>query len=137
MAELLLRGAQTVGELRGRAARMEPIKDLTQLQPVLDSLLAKRLVIRLTPSGRGSVVTHGLYLEQEMEKVRREASAMHIDESSRDAPTTTAASRLAEDSLAEELRELRDEVAALRAELEATAGQLRQDIDALNQQLGN
>ena len=28
MAELLLRGSQTVGELRGRAARMEPIKDL-------------------------------------------------------------------------------------------------------------
>src|SRR5262249_31356797 len=31
MAELLLRGAQTVGELRGRAARMEPIKDLGEL----------------------------------------------------------------------------------------------------------
>ena len=31
MAELLLRGAQTVGELRGRAARMEPIKDLRRI----------------------------------------------------------------------------------------------------------
>src|SRR5215831_1032456 len=28
MAELLLRGAQAMGELRGRAARMEPIEDL-------------------------------------------------------------------------------------------------------------
>ena len=28
MAELLLRGAQTIGELRGRAARMEPITAL-------------------------------------------------------------------------------------------------------------
>src|SRR5215468_2127764 len=28
MTELLLRGAQAVGELRGRAARMEPIPDL-------------------------------------------------------------------------------------------------------------
>ena len=36
MAELLLRGSQTVGELRGRAARMEPIKGLTELQPILD-----------------------------------------------------------------------------------------------------
>ena len=44
MAELLLRGAQTVGELRGRAARMEPIKDLADLRPVLDSLVAKGLV---------------------------------------------------------------------------------------------
>jgi uncharacterized protein YceH (UPF0502 family) len=29
MAELLLRGSQTEGELRGRAARMEPIADVT------------------------------------------------------------------------------------------------------------
>src|SRR5688572_27827781 len=40
MAELLLRGAQTVGELRGRAARMEPIADLPALRPILDSLQA-------------------------------------------------------------------------------------------------
>ena len=76
MAELLLRGAQTVGELRGRAARMEPIKGLTELQPVLDALLAKRLIQYLTPPGRGSVVTHTLYLDREMDKVRREAAAM-------------------------------------------------------------
>ncbi len=41
MAELLLRGAQTEGELRGRAARMEPISDLAALRPVLDSLRAR------------------------------------------------------------------------------------------------
>jgi uncharacterized protein YceH (UPF0502 family) len=75
MAELLLRGTQTVGELRGRAARMEPIKDLAELQPTLDSLRAKGLVVYLTPPGRGSIVTHALYLEHEMEKVRREAGA--------------------------------------------------------------
>src|SRR4029077_12139674 len=51
MAELLLRGAQTVGELRGRAARMEPIKDLGELRPVLDALEAKRLITYLTPPG--------------------------------------------------------------------------------------
>ena len=75
MAELLLRGAQTVGELRGRAARMEPIKDLAELRPVLDSLRAKGLVVFLTPEGRGAIVTHTLYQEREMEKVRREAAA--------------------------------------------------------------
>ena len=32
MTELLLRGAQTVGELRGHAARMEPIADLAALR---------------------------------------------------------------------------------------------------------
>jgi len=69
MAELLLRGAQTVGELRGRAARMEPIADLAALRPVLDSLKAKKLVVALTPEGRGHVVTHGLYRPEELKKV--------------------------------------------------------------------
>ena len=70
MTELLLRGDQTVGELRGRAARMEPIADLAALQPVLDSLTAKRLVIGLTPQGRGHVVTHALCKPRELEALR-------------------------------------------------------------------
>jgi uncharacterized protein YceH (UPF0502 family) len=68
MAELLLRGTQTEGELRGRAARMEPIADVAALRPVLDALKAKRLVVSLTPTGRGHTVTHNLYEPQEMEK---------------------------------------------------------------------
>src|SRR5581483_4994519 len=75
MTELLLRGAQTVGELRGRAARMEPIADLAALRPVLDSLRAKGLVLALSPEGRGQVVSHALYQPQELEKVRRELAA--------------------------------------------------------------
>src|SRR5262249_19657021 len=62
MAELLLRGSQTVGELRGRAARMEPIKDLGELRPTLDALEKKGLIVYLTPHGRGCIVTHTLYL---------------------------------------------------------------------------
>src|SRR6185295_3657374 len=61
MAELLLRGAQTEGELRGRAARMEAIADLNALRPVLQSLRAKGLVISLSPEGRGHIVSHALY----------------------------------------------------------------------------
>ena len=70
MAELLLRGSQTEGELRGRAARMEPIADVAALRPVLESLKNKRLVISLTSLGRGHIVTHNLYEPQEMEKQR-------------------------------------------------------------------
>jgi uncharacterized protein len=70
MTELLLRGDQTVGELRGRAARMEPIADLAALQPVLDSLKTKGLVASLTPEGRGQVVTHSLYRPRELESLR-------------------------------------------------------------------
>ncbi|QDT75287.1 DUF480 domain-containing protein [Lacipirellula limnantheis] len=72
MAELLLRGAQTLGELRGRAARMEPIKDIGELGPIVERLRAKNLLIFLTPPGRGGVVTHNLYQPQELAKVRAE-----------------------------------------------------------------
>ncbi|NLE38020.1 MAG: DUF480 domain-containing protein [Pirellulaceae bacterium] len=70
MAELMLRGAQTEGELRGRAARMEPIAGLPELRPVLDSLKKKGLVIPLTPEGRGHVVTHALHPPRELEKLQ-------------------------------------------------------------------
>ena len=51
MAELLLRGEQTIGELRGHASRMEPIPDLNALRPILESLEQKQLVVMLTPAG--------------------------------------------------------------------------------------
>src|SRR3954465_13773491 len=89
MAELLLRGAQTVGELRGRAARMEPIKDLHDLQPTLDSLEKKGLIIYLSPPGRGSVLSHALYLDREMDKVRREADAVQAAAPASEVPQET------------------------------------------------
>src|SRR5262245_1186992 len=66
LAELLLRGAQTVGDLRARAARMEPIADLAELRPIVEGLLARNLMIALTPPGRGQVVTHNLYPPEEL-----------------------------------------------------------------------
>src|SRR5918994_6764617 len=75
MTELLLRGAQTLGELRGRAARMEPIKDVGELQPIVDRLRQKGLLIYLTAPGRGGVVTHNLYQPQELAKLRSEQGA--------------------------------------------------------------
>lgn len=47
MAELMLRGAQTPGELNQRAARMAPIETLQQVHVTLDSLMALGLVVRL------------------------------------------------------------------------------------------
>ena len=70
MTELLLRGAQTEGDLRTRASRMEPLTDLAALQVNLDSLQAKDLIVYLTPPGvrRGVVVTHNLHPAKELER---------------------------------------------------------------------
>lgn len=73
MAELLLRGAQSEGDLRSRASRMEPIPDLPTLRTLLKSLMDKGLVLAVTPEGRGQIFAHALYQPQELEKVYREA----------------------------------------------------------------
>lgn len=74
MTELLLRGEQTLGELRARAARMEPIPDLGALQTIFQSLLAKKLVRELTPPGRGQLVSHNLYKDRELPELQAAAT---------------------------------------------------------------
>jgi uncharacterized protein len=129
MAELLLRGEQTLGELRARASRMEPIPGLTELQPILQSLLQKKLVISLTPPGRGQVVAHALYQPQELDAVRARVLAAGpaafaagddtADDSGGPAkPRVPSASREASDALRAELDALREEVAQLRQRVE-------------------
>src|SRR5436309_10258098 len=70
MAELLLRGAQTLGDLRTRAARMEPIPDLPALKPIVGALVKRGLMIELSAPGRGQIVSHNLYEERERAEVR-------------------------------------------------------------------
>jgi uncharacterized protein YceH (UPF0502 family) len=70
MTELLLRGAQALGDLRGRAARMEPIADLAALKPIVDALLERGLMVELTSAGRGQVVSHNLHPAQELAELR-------------------------------------------------------------------
>ena len=144
MAELLLRGAQTEGELRGRAARMEPIADVSALRPVLESLKAKALIISLSPPGRGHVLSHALYLERELEKLKREAGAMAAggDEPRRARPfgnrslkkrrraaapvhSQPAPAQTSHDG--HEIAELRDQLESLRGEVAS----LRKDVDDL------
>jgi uncharacterized protein YceH (UPF0502 family) len=145
MTELLLRGSQTVGELRGRAARMEPIADLAALQPLLQSLIQKGLVISLTPQGRGQIVTHALYLPEEMEKVRSQsvhAGSAQADESA-DQPSSPSAIRSsavaavaatpAPDGRADaHVKQLRAEVDELKAEV----ARLKREVQDLWSSLG-
>ena len=57
MAELLLRGEQTVGELRGRAARMEPISGVDALMPILKGLIDPQ-VSRISLAARSRTDCH-------------------------------------------------------------------------------
>jgi len=139
MTELLLRGEQTLGELRGRAARMEPIADVGALKPVVDSLIKKGLMIELTPPGRGQLVSHNLYKERELNELKTRfagyvpPAASEADEpamvagtagpaaaavmGTRAAVVGVTADQFAE--LAVEVAELRAEVARLKDQLEA------------------
>ena len=110
LAELLLRGAQTSGELRGRASRMATIPDIGTLRPIVDRLIERRLVVALTPPGRGQIVTHGLYLDREWAKVRQSAEGRAGERTEQPASTAPSGPPLSADA-----------VAQLQAELERLA----------------
>jgi uncharacterized protein YceH (UPF0502 family) len=152
MAELLLRGDQTEGELRARASRMEPIADLNALRPVLESLKAKGLLISLTPEGRGHVVTHALYRANELERLKASYAAGRLapggpdegDDSSQSATPTRAAVAIPGASvergpLDREVQELRSQLAEVRGEVESLAAEfqrLQADFQRLRTELG-
>jgi len=153
MAELLLRGPQTVGELRGRAARMEPIADLAAVQPILVGLKQRGLVLPLTPEGRGHVVTHALYPEKELEHLREQygraapaAVASHADHPQRGepprptapptAPSASSASPAdvgAISAMGRQIETLRAELSELRAEFDQLSERQQQSEAALRE----
>lgn len=75
LCELLLRGPQTEGELRARAARMRAFPEIESLHESFERLreAPQTLVVRLSPEGsvRGVRHAHALYPPDEMETVLR------------------------------------------------------------------
>jgi uncharacterized protein YceH (UPF0502 family) len=135
LAELMLRGPQTEGDLRARASRMELLPDLPTLQAVLEALVPRDLVIYLSPRGqkRGVVVTHGLYPPAELEKVRQafaqQAVAANDDEErpARLSPARAELSAAAQaPAWAAEVAALRSEIESLRGTVEALAAEVRE-----------
>ena len=125
LGELLLRGRQAIGELRGRAARMTPIETLEKLREELTGLLEMKLVRTNAPlDRRGVEVDHALYEP-------REAAAMdwsappEDDDISEDAPRPTSTPSAVGPPLAERVTsleatctELRNEIASLKIAFE-------------------
>lgn len=132
MTELLLRGDQSLGDLRSRAARMEPIADLVELKPIVDGLIGRGLMITLTPPGRGQIVSHNLYKEPELAVLRARYAGHVAHDSAEDEPisgrvpadatSSTSAPRGSGEAVmgaaaAEKLDALSVEVAGLKAEV--------------------
>ncbi len=134
LGELLLRGPQTEGELRGRASRMEPIDDLDALRNVLRPLVERKLVVYLTPEERrGAMLTHGFHDPRELEGLRSRIAAEPIAVAESPRPATPAPrqdERLFE--LEAGLTAARDEIAALKQ----TVAGLQEEIRQLKQSLG-
>jgi len=123
LAELLLRGPQTEGELRSRASRMVEIPDLDSLKSYLRPLLERHLVQYLTPEDRrGAVLTHGFHAADELARLKAHYASgpASVASSAAAAVASGATSSITEErvvALENALAQLRDEVSALRAEL--------------------
>lgn len=122
---LMLRGAQTPGELYARTARLEPFADLTDLEGVLESLIARKpepLAARLPRRPGQKEVRYAHLLSGDSPH----ADAPGIPDEEPAAPTRRAD---AEDdrvaAVERTVEELRAEVAAIRAELEAFRAQFQ------------
>ncbi len=122
IAELLLRGPQTEGELRGRADRMESIQDVEALRGLLRPLAERRLVVYLTPENRrGTVVTHGFHEAAELEGLRARASEASPAEAM---SHRTVAAPAAVTALEARVGQLENEISGLRERLTRLEQQL-------------
>lgn len=132
LAELLLRGPQTKGDLRGRAARMDPIDTLDALEAILKELVSRRLAVYLTdPDRRGAVVSHGFHTPEEVARLK--AHFAHAPASVAD--PEPSAPRAAPPAVAALEAKLADAVAEIDA-LKARAAALETAVSDLRKQLG-
>jgi len=121
ITELLLRGAQSEGDLRGRASRMEPIADLDTLRPIVKTLADRGMVMYLTPEGRrGTIVTHGFHTTEELHLLKSRAERWAVEEPVSTSPRSAQAPSAVEQRLAsleQAVTELREQVADLKRQL--------------------
>lgn len=135
LAELLLRGAQTEGELRGRATRMEPIEDLEALRAVLKPLAGRKLVVFLGPEGRrGTLISHGFLESRELDQLRIRQQSEYVSEESKPRVVPSEPGRVVESASG-----TREEIAGLRrqvSDLEEQVRKLTEEIATIKTSLG-
>lgn len=125
LSTLMLRGAQTPGELRSRTERMEKFEDLSDVERELFRLAerAQPLVVKLErrPGQKEVRFAHmlgGSVFESP------EVSTDEVTESHREPLDSGRGPNDREDSLAEKVAQLREEVQSLRRDLDELRAQL-------------
>jgi hypothetical protein len=124
LCELLLRGPQTPGELRSRASRMAPFSDVTEVETSLDNLAqdpAGPRVVQLPrePGRRDSRYAHLFSGEVHAVPGELGTSARAAEPSLERAPGALTERMSA---LEQQVRDLRAELAAVRASLPSQEG---------------
>ncbi len=119
LTELLLRGPQTVGELRARASRMHEFPELESVSAVISSLTAKGLVQSLTPPGRGQTFAHKLYPADEQRYLSVKVASNTPDEAEEDLPPPARVDSTKMESRLQAVEAKLEELQARLEELEA------------------
>ena len=117
MTELLLRGPQTMGEIRTRASRMYKLEDLKAAQAVVDGLIEQGLVEAVTAAGRGQTFAHTLYPPQE-----RQYLEARIEKHAASAGSTQTTAKTAVDKLLERLDVVNERIDTLEKSIAELAG---------------
>jgi hypothetical protein len=116
------------------------------MSALIDSLVSRNLMVMLTPSGRGQLVSHNLYPEWELTQLQKQiaeggytqddsdgdsatsATESNLESSSIAARAATTASRTNSNELAQALEALED--------LKAQLNQLASRVEYLERELG-
>jgi hypothetical protein len=117
LCELMLRGPQTPGELRSRASRMAPFSDVAEVETALDHLVqdptgARVVQLPREPGRRDSRYAH-LFSGEVLAVPGESRASAHVAETGAEEAPATLIERVS--ALEQELRDLRAEVATLRA----------------------
>jgi uncharacterized protein YceH (UPF0502 family) len=120
LAELLLRGPQTLGELRGRASRMHPIESLEMAKNIVQQLIDKPepLVKQIAPAVGSRAERYVQLLCPELHAIGEAEEGVSAEQPQR------GASGAAAKTLGERVSQLEGEVAMLRGALAKLAAEI-------------
>lgn len=116
MCVLMLRGPQTVGEIRGRTGRLYPFEDMNEVEIALESLMEREepMVMRLPVQPGRKEARYAHLLSGEVEVADEPAVVYAPPPSQSQAPAPVAADDGRLDELELEVAQLKEDLAALQ-----------------------